>query len=109
MTKRANGADPWSELPSEIIEVDGVKVKIRGLSWDEATTISDQYQKNPKALAKAFICACCTRLDGVELTMESVGKFRPSVMSALDGAIGRLNGTSAGNSSATDDAGSSTA
>jgi hypothetical protein len=107
--KKTNGSiESWCVLPSETIKVDGVEVKVRGLSWDEATSISEKHQKNPQAMAKAYVCACCS-VNGEALTPELIGRFRPGIVSALDAAIGRVNGTTAGNSSATGDAGSSIA
>ena len=100
MSKRAMD-DPWCDIPTETVDVGGVKVDVRGLTYGEITALAKQYEKDTVGFSRALICACCTRRDGGQITPESLGKFRASIVTALDAAVGRVNGASSGNSSAT--------
>lgn len=93
--------DPWLELPTETVEVGGVKVEVRGLTYDEVTSLAKEYEKDNRAFSRALICKCCTRSDGIEITPDILGKFRANIISELDAAVARVNSPPAGNSKAT--------
>lgn len=89
--------DPWCDLPSETINISGVKVTVQGLSVGELQKVTKGI-KDPEAISMAVLKACCIRADGVALTPE---KYRPDVYQKLNEVVSRVNGFDPGNSSAT--------
>jgi hypothetical protein len=105
---RVADVDPWCVLPSEDLVVDGIKVHVRGLSYQELTDAS-RGCKSDAETARALVCASVTRSDGKEITSELIATSRPDVFKALADAVARVNGFNEGNLNATGADGSSTA
>lgn len=105
--RKGNGAeDPWCKRPVETVDIDGVKVTVRGLSIGELHALNKE-KKDDVESSLDVVIACCVRSDGIPITQESALNFRPEVMRKLNDVVARVNGFDAGNLSATVGGGSS--
>ena len=89
--------------PSELIEVGGVKIEVRGLSLGEARKIGED-SKNSGIMA---IVASCFIDNKPAFTRADVESMMPKYAQQIDEAIGRVNEYKPGNSKATGQGGSS--
>jgi hypothetical protein len=89
----AHYMDVLTARPSEIVDVEGIKIEVRGLSLGEARKIGED-TKNSGVMA---IVASCF-IDGKEaFTKDDVEQMMPKYVHQLDEAIGRVNGYKPGN------------
>lgn len=101
---KRNSIDSWCKIPVETIDIDGVKVRISGLTVSQLGSLTSGKQSNIDQ-SIALISACCD-VDGEPLEHEVVKKFRADVFKVLSEAVARVNGLAPGNLNATDGEGS---
>jgi hypothetical protein len=91
-----------TKRPSEIVDVEGYEVEVRGLNIGEQNRLRNAANGDAEALGLAILCACCF-LDGKRaFTEETVQSVMPRIAEQLSAAIKRVNGSPPGNSGATD-------
>lgn len=85
----------------EVIEVAGVKIEVRGLSFGEITKISKGKESDAEGLTKDLIVACCFDEKGKPLIPDDrkleLNDISPAAFKALSDAVMRVNGFQAGN------------
>jgi hypothetical protein len=93
--------------PSELVEVDGTKIEVRGLSVGEMNNLRRKHKGDEDALGLAIICASCL-LDGKPVFDETnINDVMPQYLGPLVSVVNKINGQDSGNSRATGGEGSS--
>jgi hypothetical protein len=94
------------QTQSEVIDVAGTKVTVKGLSIRELSRISKGKEKDTEGLTLDLIVACCFDAKGNPLIpegrKEELREIAPVPFRDLSEAVARVNGFVSGNSDATD-------
>jgi hypothetical protein len=83
----------FTARPREVIDVEGIKIEVRGLSLGEARKIGD----DTKTSGIMAIVASCFIDDKPAFTRADVEAMMPKYVHQIDEAIGRVNGYKPGN------------